>query len=189
MNASAGRTERRAAPEPACIPLEERRAYPAAKAHGFTLIEVAFVLAVVGILLAAAVPSYADYLARQRLRHVAEMLEQDLRRARTMSVEEGRNIHVGFGSGPQWCWGLSRQAPCDCASGRPRCEIGGVTSQEFRGTLLQSGQNIIFEGGLGRAVGWTRIGISNDRNQQLHIDLNPVGRPQICGTDARKGNC
>jgi|GEM_PF-807355 len=189
MNASAGRAERRAAAKPARISLGNRRAHPHAQGQGFTLLEVVFVLIVVGILLAAAVPNYADFLARQRLRHVAEMLEQDLRRARTMSVDEGRNIYVGFSSGPQWCWGTSRQAPCDCATGRPRCEIGGVTSQEYRGTLLQSGQGITFEAGLGRAVGWTRIGISNDHNQQLHIDLNPLGRPQICGTDARKGNC
>ena len=42
---------------------------------------------------------------------------------------------------------------------------------------------------MGRAVGWSRIGISNERNQQLFIDLNPLGRPAICGTDARKGAC
>jgi type IV fimbrial biogenesis protein FimT len=158
-------------------------------ARGFTLIEVAVVLAVIGILLAAAVPNYADYLARQKLRHIAELLEQDLRRARVMSVDEGRDIHVTFGSGPKWCWGTSRQAPCDCTTGAPRCEIGGVDAREFRGTLLQSGQNITFEGGIGRAVGWTRIGLSNDRNQQLQIDLNPLGRPQICGADARKRDC
>ena len=157
--------------------------------QGFTLIEAVFAMAVLAIILAAAVPSYAGYLARQRLRHVAELLELDLRRARTLSVDEGRDIHVSFASGPQWCWGASRQGSCDCATGLPRCELGGITSRDHKGTLLQSGQSITFEGGKGRAVGWTRIGISNDRNQQLHLDLNPVGRPQICGRDARKGSC
>ncbi|HEV6963970.1 MULTISPECIES: pilus assembly FimT family protein [Roseateles] len=161
----------------------------AARARGFTLIEVAVTLAIVGIILAVAVPTYASYLARQRLRHVAELLELDLRRARELSVNEGRNVHVSFHSGPQWCWGASRQAPCDCATAQPRCELGGVTSRDHKGMLLQSGQGITFEAGLGRALGWSRIGISNERNQQLHIDLNPLGRPAICGTDARKGSC
>ena len=156
---------------------------------GFTLVEAVFAMAVLAIILAAAVPSYAGYLARQRLRHVAELLELDLRRARTLSVDEGRDIHVSFVSGPQWCWGTSRQGPCDCGTGLPRCELGGITSREYKGTLLQSGQSITFEAGKGRAVGWARIGISNDRNQQLHLDLNPIGRPQICGSDARKGSC
>jgi len=159
------------------------------RSAGFTLIEAAFTMAILAIILAAAVPSYASYLARQRLRHVAELLELDLRRARAMSVNEGRNVHVSFHSGPQWCWGASRTSPCDCATGLPRCELGGISSRDHKGTLLQAGQGVSFEAGVGRAVGWTRIGISNDRNQQLHIDLNPLGRPAICGADARKGSC
>jgi prepilin-type N-terminal cleavage/methylation domain-containing protein len=157
--------------------------------RGFTLIEAVVVMAVLAIILAAAVPSYSSYTARQRLRHAAELLELDLRRARELSVNENRNIHVSFHSGPQWCWGTSRQSACDCSTGLPRCELGGMSFRDHKGTLLQSGQGITFEAGLGRALGWTRIGISNDRNQQLHIDLNPLGRPQICGADARKGSC
>ncbi|CAM3988090.1 Tfp pilus assembly protein FimT/FimU [Roseateles saccharophilus] len=154
---------------------------------GFTLLEAVFTVAVLAIILAAAVPSYANYLARQRLRHVAELLEQDLRHARAISVQEGRSVYVSFQSGAQWCWGSSRQAPCDCATGQPRCELGGVSAREHKGTLLQSGQGVTFEAGLGRAQGWTRIGISNDRNQQLYLDLGPLGRPQICGADSRGG--
>jgi len=159
------------------------------RTQGFTLLEVVFVLAIIGIILSVAVPSYASYLARQRLRHVAEMLEQDLRRARALSVDENRNIYVSFSSGAQWCWGASRTQPCSCATGAPRCELGAVNYHEHKGTLLQSGQSITFQAGMGRALDWTRIGISNDRNQQLYLDLNPLGRPAICGADARKGAC
>lgn len=159
----------------------------AAHHRGFTLFEVIVTLAIVGILLAAALPSYAHYLARQKLRHVAELLELDLRRARALSVEAGHDVFVGFQSGPQWCWGLSRTEPCNCATGLPRCELGGVASSEHPDTLLQAGQSIRFEAGKGRAVGWARIGLSNHRNQQLHLDLNPLGRPQICGSDSRGG--
>jgi prepilin-type N-terminal cleavage/methylation domain-containing protein len=157
--------------------------------RGFTLLEVVFVLAIIGIIMSVAIPSYASYLARQRLRHVAELLEQDLRRARALSVDEGRDIYVSFNSGAQWCWGASRSAPCGCATGLPRCELGGVSHQEHKGMLLQSGQTITFQAGMGRALDWARIGISNDRNQQLYLDLNPLGRPAICGADARKGGC
>ncbi|MFG6461835.1 Tfp pilus assembly protein FimT/FimU [Roseateles sp. DXS20W] len=157
--------------------------------RGFTLIEVMATMVVLTILLAAAVPSYSAHLARQKLRHVAELLELDLRRARELSVNENRNLHVSFHSGPQWCWGVSREQSCDCATGAPRCELGGVSWRDHKGHLLQSGQGVVFQAGMGRALDWTRIGISNDRNQQLYIDLNPLGRPSICGTDARKGNC
>ncbi len=158
-------------------------------ARGFTLLEAAITVAVLAIIAAAAIPNYSSYLAKQRLRHVAELLEQDLRRARTLSVDEGRNIHVSFQSGAQWCWGLSRQEACNCATGAPRCELSGESHHDHKRMLLQSGQSVTFQGGMGRALGWTRIGLSNDRNQQLHIDLNPLGRPAICGTDARQAGC
>jgi len=157
--------------------------------RGFTLLEAVFVLAIMGIVMSVAVPSYASYLARQRLRHVAELLEQDLRRARALSVDESRNTYVSFTSGAQWCWGSSRNAPCDCATGMPRCELGATAYHDYKGTLLQSGRTVTFQAGMGRALDWTRIGISNDRNQQLYLDLNPLGRPTICGADARKGSC
>jgi prepilin-type N-terminal cleavage/methylation domain-containing protein len=157
--------------------------------RGFTLLEAVFTVAVLAIILSAAIPSYASYLARQRLRHVAELLEQDLRRARELSVNENANINVSFQSGPQWCWGLSHETVCSCATGQPRCELGSVNYRDYKGTLLQSGQSIVFQAGMGRALDWTRIGISNDRNQQLYLDLNPLGRPSICGADARKGAC
>lgn len=156
--------------------------------RGFTLLEAVFVLAVVAIVLAAAVPNYSSYLARQRLRHTAELLEQDLRRARLISVEEGRAVYVNFHSGADWCWGSSRLQPCDCASGQPRCDLGGQSSLDHKGSLLQAGQSISFEPGLGRPLGWSRIGLSNTHNQQLHLDLNPLGRPQICGQDAPRGD-
>jgi len=162
---------------------------PAAPSRGFTLIEALTTVAILAIILAAAVPSYHSYIARERLRHVAELLELDLRRARALSVDEARDIQVSFQSGPQWCWGSSRQAACNCATGLPRCELGTTNATEYKGTLLQAGQGVTFQAGMGRALGWTRIGISNERNQQLYLDLNPLGRPSICGSDARKGAC
>ena len=159
------------------------------RTRGFTLIELAFVMIILAIVAAAAVPNYASYLARQRLRHVAELLELDLRRARELSVNEGRDIHVSFQSGPQWCWGVSRASACNCATDQASCDLSSVSHRDHKGTLLQSGKSVTFEGGKGRALDWTRIGISNDRNQQLYLDLNPLGRPSICGADARKGTC
>lgn len=159
-------------------------------ARGFTLLEAVIAVAIVAMLAAAAVPSYSTYMAKQRLRNVAELLELDLRRARAVSVEEGVTVHVSFQSGPQWCWGSNRGTPCNCGGGQPRCELADNSYKDHKGgVLLQSGQSVLFQGSIGRAQNWQRIGLSNASNQQLHIDLNPSGRPSICGSDARKGSC
>jgi hypothetical protein len=69
-----------------------------------------------------------------------------------------------------------------------RCDLGSLSASDYPGTLLQAGQPMSFEAGVGRAVGWNKVGLSNDRNHQIHIDLQPSGRPAMCGPDAPKAS-
>lgn len=60
--------------------------------RGFTLIELAVVLAIVGMLLALSVPSFTAWLANARVRAVADSLANDLRRAQSEAVERNRQV-------------------------------------------------------------------------------------------------
>ncbi|MDT8999346.1 prepilin-type N-terminal cleavage/methylation domain-containing protein [Paucibacter sp. APW11] len=161
-----------------------------ARPRGFTLLEVAFVLAVLGIVLAIAVPGYAHLSARAKLRSAAEALASDLRNARLLSVQERVPVFVSFHSGAQWCWGVSRTQACECETGKPRCDVSSASYKSHPDVLLQAGSDSEFEPGLGRAMRWSQVGMSNSKNQQLHVDLNAMGRPQICGPAApRSSDC
>lgn len=61
-------------------------------ARGFTLVELVIALALAGLLAGLAVPSYARYLAEQRLRDDAHRLANAIELARSESIK--RNAHV-----------------------------------------------------------------------------------------------
>lgn len=63
---------------------------------GMTLIEVALVVAVVGVLLALAVPNMSAYQRRQDARHVAQRISDALNNARSLAIKEGNPYFVLF---------------------------------------------------------------------------------------------
>ena len=162
------------------------------KTRGFSLVEIAAVLAITGILLAVAVPSYSHFIQRQQLRLAGDTLLQDLRRAREMSVGAPVSIHVTFHAGPQWCWGVSRGLPCDCAgnvtpTSKPlaRCDIArGDNRDQFKDVVLDAAQDFEFAPGLGQVTQSGAVALRSKKGHNLQVVLNPLGRAHLCGRDA-----
>ena len=163
---------------------------PAARRGGYTLLEVAIVLAVLGILLAASVPSFANFLARQQLRAAGEQLAQELRHARESSMS-GQALFASFKGGPDWCWGISRGQPCDCGSGVPACNVSVGRSADFPRVLMErAGESLTFEPGAGRLLAAGETAFSTRAGHSLQVRSSLLGRTQLCGPDAPKPtNC
>ena len=154
--------------------------------RGFTLLELAIVLAVLGILLAMGVPSYANFLARQQLRAVGEQLAMELRHAREASVR-GQSLHASFRGGPDWCWGISQGQPCDCASGVPACNVSVGRAAEFpRVQMERAGEPLSFEPGAGRLLAAGETAFGTRAGHALVVRSSLLGRTQLCGPDAPK---
>jgi prepilin-type N-terminal cleavage/methylation domain-containing protein len=64
--------------------------------EGFGLIELVVVAAVMGLLLALAVPSFADYQRRQQARSQAQRIADALGQARSLAIKEGNPYFVVF---------------------------------------------------------------------------------------------
>jgi type IV fimbrial biogenesis protein FimT len=62
------------------------------RAGGFTIVEAAIALAIVGVLLAAGVPVYADWIAAYQLRNYAEQLAGSLAYARSEAVARATRV-------------------------------------------------------------------------------------------------
>ncbi len=158
---------------------------PPRSRHGFTLLEMAFVLAVIGIVMALAVPSYANFMARQQLRAAGESLALDLNHAREESLRGGPSIYITYRTGPDWCWGISRGQPCDC--GLPAsCNMSRAQAREYPRVTLAEGMPLQFESGLGRLVAAGSAAFSSSAGHSLQVQTTLLGRPHLCGPDAPK---
>ncbi len=153
-------------------------------AGGFTLLEMALVIGLLGIILAVAVPSYASFMARQQLRTVADQLVQDLSQAREASLHRSQRVFASFKPGKSWCWGISSALPCDCQGGVPACDISRQDGREFPRVSLEAARVLEFEPGMGRlvAVGETRFGTG--QGHSLSVSTSLMGRAHVCGPDA-----
>lgn len=113
---------------------------------GFTLVELMTAIAVAGILVAIAVPSYTGLAERSRLRNAAEKLRSDVKLARSESLRRNRPVVMTFktaSGGATWCYGMRLDTACDCAagSGATACELDAgvptiVSQAAYRGVTL-----------------------------------------------------
>jgi type IV fimbrial biogenesis protein FimT len=76
------------------------------KAHklnaGFTIIELAVVVAVLGILVTIAVPSFQAMIINSQVRNAAESIANGLQKARGEAVARNRNVEFVLGADSSW---------------------------------------------------------------------------------------
>lgn len=162
------------------------RSGPAHREAGFTLLEIGVILAIIGILLAIGVPSYANLMQRKQLQATAEALVQDLRHAREASVNGQARVYLSYRAGKRWCWGVSRDTPCDCsgASPLPACNISRTDNSDYPDVVMTTAQDVQFEPGLGQVSLHGAADFGTGKGHSLRVVLNALGRTQVCGRDA-----
>ena len=188
-----------------------------ARDRGFTLVELMMVIAVVGVLLLVAAPSFRDFIEMQRLRGVSNELVTDIQYLRSEATRRNERMGIVFGGSGSGsgnarvdCYTLFR-APsqfswinCDCT--RP---AGAVCTGELRTVKVANSQGVRLRipsglpqsfridpvsGGVvpqqledGTALTSYRIDVSGVRRGQLRTTVSAAGRASTCSPDASVG--
>lgn len=151
---------------------------PARARTGFTLIELLMVLAVMAVLTAMTLPSFAEQRDRQRLQAAAESLAADIAEARFSAAGRGQAMHLHFMAGPDWCYGVATQPGCDC-SRSPDCLVKAVHGRNLPGIQLARSTDAVLEPS-GTAAAAAVASFLTARGEQLQVVLTPLGRPYVC---------
>lgn len=157
-------------------------------ARGFSFVELLLVAAIVALLAAVGMPSYADLSARQRLAAASEELAAQLQQARFDAVQSGRDMHVSLQGGPRWCYAVSLTPGCDCGQAPTpapaACALRrGDAAAHPEVQLAADRTQAVFDARLGRAAPGVVARLSVG-GRAAEVQLTPSGRARACGRDA-----
>ena len=167
---------------------------------GVTLVELLVTIAVLAILLAAATPSFADFIDRYRLRGAVDDVVSVISIARAEAVKGDRDVNVSIGgSTSAWCIGANAAvepvggapaadaAACNC-SVADSCMVGGQQLRIATGThggvaVGAVGDDFSFDSKLGVTVDLETAAAtftSPSRKYDLQVNVNPLGQASVC---------
>jgi type IV fimbrial biogenesis protein FimT len=164
---------------------------------GLTLIELLVTLALVGLLAGLAVPAMGRFVETARLRSAAEVLSQELRRARNNALTHQQTKYFSvFASPEEWCYGWGEFPACDCRAGdagASACRTGRDDqrqlhhrlSTDFPGVELNTTRPATFRTLRFSPVRGTASADSfslRNRAGELRVIVSPLGRVRICST-------
>lgn len=175
---------------------------------GVTLVELMVTLAIMAVLVAVALPSMRDFVARKRLEGVSQELVTDLRLLKSQQMMKGKMAVIRFGAtSEQTCYamyfkGTGRVLDCDCTrtagaecgadglAGRPEL-IRLVTVPRSSGVSLTADRLDISLAGIdGMPVGNATLQatVESSRTGSIRVTTNAVGLPSICSLSGVYGS-
>ena len=172
--------------------------------RGFTMIELAVAVAIIGILGLLAAPSVAEWIRNARVRSTAEALQNGLRQSQNEAMRRGCQVVFTFtnatpglnaapiANGTNWSTqtvqrGWNIQNPLDP---QKICQVdfirGGLTADVTSGIAVNtSGQNALCFGSTGRLVGNNTPGPNGavcNANATLAFDVRFAADPAAAKT-------
>jgi type IV fimbrial biogenesis protein FimT len=187
--------------------LERRRGHVVSATRGFTVIELMAVVVVAAVLLALAVPSLREFMARQRVKAINAELVTDVQFARSESVARKSKVVISFQSDDAQftCYTIydidgTAGAGCDCrkplgtaCDGVPNAiELKTVQVPRSTSVTLQPpaapAHFVSFEDpqGLSNRNDF-RVTVASSISGKLRTATNALGRPQVCSPDGSIG--
>ena len=154
-----------------------------ASQSGITLIEVLVGLALLVVLGVMAVPSWAEFQERQRLKAAAESLAGSLNLARSEALAQQQFTYVQLSGqgGERWCYAVSTTQNCDCQAACATTQK--VEGQQWPGVALSGSSRKSFrfnwKNGSATGANGTAMFVGVQSGQRLCVVLSNLGRVRI----------
>jgi type IV fimbrial biogenesis protein FimT len=147
--------------------------------RGFTLIEAMVTVTILGVMIAIAVPTYTDIVAKRRVLRAAEAILSDLRWARSECFKRDVNMRVTFTIGESWSYSVNADPK------GTDTQIKTISVDSFPGTTMTSAN---FRGGVTYTTFDAVRGVNknngtivlNADNRSASITVSTLGRVRIC---------
>ncbi|MBE9610442.1 GspH/FimT family pseudopilin [Chitinilyticum piscinae] len=105
---------------------------------GFTLIELMLVVALIGIILAIAVPNFTEWYQRKKLEGIANDFAALIQNARIEAVRRNSSTFLITTRSNDSSWSLRAVTSTTCAEGSASCELSRITPALYPEYLLTS---------------------------------------------------
>jgi len=139
--------------------------------QGFTLIELLIGIAIMGILMALAMPSYQAWLQNAKIRNTAESILNGLQLARAEAVRNNAQVKFALGANSDWTVGcVTPTANCPAAIQSHTTAEGSSTSVTV--TPDTAGGNAIVFNNFGTTLAPSAPAVAFG---QLSVDIAPAG--------------
>jgi type IV fimbrial biogenesis protein FimT len=148
-------------------------------ARGFSLLELIVASALVGVMAAAAVPSFGHAMARQRLTAASERLAADLAQARFDAVQRQQPLHVAMRAGDDWCWAVASAPLADCRVASPAM-LKQVRAADHPGVQLTRALTASFDPAATTVAAGLGATLRNAEGEERRVQLTPLGRASVC---------
>lgn len=158
-------------------------------ARGLTLIELAIVVAIAAIVVAAAAPSFTALIDARRLDGAATRLAADLQLARSEAIARNRPLRLSLVAGDgATCWIVhsGSAADCSCDAAAATCAGGArairsvVLPGDERVSVAGNVASIVFDPLHGTSTPTGTLRVVGARGAAVHHVVNVVGRVRSC---------
>ena len=157
-------------------------------------------LVILAILLAIAVPSMREFIARKRVEGVASELATDMRYLRAQQLQRGGTVSIQFGSNQSLtCYTLAVDGGlwCDCKRGVGQAcsvangvEMKTVVFQRSSGVVVVSTPattRISLRGLNGLPSAPLQASVSSSLGGEIRVTANLVANPSLCSVSGHEG--